>query len=130
MYCFEYQDPACSLCSLDLSYNDLEAEGIGILSDALQFNKSVAKLELNGCKMGHKGGLQIASMLQVNVTIKRLGLGRTDLSTDCIIAMATVLQGNKALQSVDLSRPLLHSLLEETTVHLSKMLQVRDEFFY
>ena len=64
-------------------------------------------------------------MLQVNKSIQRLGLAATDLDTDCIIAISTVLHGNKSVTSIDLSRPLLHSKLEESTVHISKMLQVR-----
>jgi hypothetical protein len=40
--------------------------------------------------------------------------------------MATVLHGNQTLRSVDLSRPLLHSRLEESTIHISRMLQVNS----
>ena len=79
---------------------------------------------LDGCKLGNAGGIQVAAMLQVNRTILQLSLANTDLDTDCIIAMATVLQGNQSLQKIDLSRPLLHSKLEESTIHLSRMLQV------
>ena len=118
------KDPACSLQTLDLSYTDIVAEGIETLTDALQFNNSITNLQLNGCKMGHKGGISVATMLQVNSTIQQLGLAHCDLNTDSIIAMATVLLGNKALRNVDLSRPLLQSLQEETTIHLSKMLKV------
>ena len=66
-----------------------------------------------------------SQLFQVNQTLEHLELAYTDLNTDCIIAMATVLHGNQALRRVDLSRPLLHSKLEETTLHISKMLQVR-----
>ena len=61
---------------------------------------------------------------QVNQSLACLGLAYTDIDTDCIIAMATVLHGNRTLRSVDLSRPLLHSRLEESTIHISRMLQV------
>lgn len=90
----------------------------------LQFNTSVSVLCVDGCKLGTAGGLQVAAMLQVNRTILQLSLANTDLDTECIIAMATVLQGNQSLQRVDLSCPLLHSKLEESTIHLSRMLQV------
>ena len=43
-----------------------------------------------------------------------------------MIAMATVLQGNQTLQRVDLSRPLLPSKMEESTIHISRMLQVNS----
>ena len=64
----------------------------------VQFNRSVNKLLLDGCKVGGAGGIQVASMLQVNQNITHLGLANTDLNTDCIIAMATILHGNKFLR--------------------------------
>lgn len=81
-------------------------------------------LDLSGVELGHHGGIAIASMLQINTSLKHLGLKGADLDTDCIIAMATVLQGNRALRKLDLSRPLLHSHLEESTIHISKALKV------
>lgn len=69
-------------------------------------------------------------MLQVNRSILHLGLAATDLDTYCIIAMAAILHGNQTLRSVDLSRPLLHSKLEESTIHISRMLEVRGMSLY
>ena len=92
---------------------------------SLQLNNSISTLVLDGCKIGHRGGISLASMLQVNKSIQRLGLAAADLDTDCIIAISTVLHGNKSVTTIDLSRPLLHSKLEEPTIHISKMLQVR-----
>ena len=89
-----------------------------------QLNSSVSTLLLDGCKIGRGGGIQVASMLQVNRSIARLGMSSCDLDTDCIIAMSTILHGNQSVQQLDLSRPLLHSRMEETTIHISKMLQV------
>ena len=65
-------------------------------------------------------------MLQLNRSIVKLGLSSCDLDTDCLIAMSTVLHGNQSIQQLDLSRPLLHSNMEETTIHISKMLQVNS----
>ena len=79
---------------------------------------------MDGNPLQRKGGIQMAAMLQVNRTLERLSLAGTDLHTDCVIAMATVLQGNSTLKSLDLSRPLLHSKMEEPTIHMSRMLQV------
>lgn len=98
------------------------------LANVLQLNKSVENLQLNGVKMGRKGGISVASMLQINNTIQHLGLSCADLETDTVIAMCTVLQGNRALRVVNLSRPLLHSLQEEHTVHLCKMFKVCPGF--
>ena len=87
-------------------------------------NNSIRVLVLDGNTLQLKGGIQIAAMLQVNTSLTRLGIACTELSTDGVIAMATVLRGNSTLLAVDLSRPLLHSQLEETTIHISRMLEV------
>ena len=109
---------------LDLSHTDVTVEGVETLSSVLQLNKSVEVLELNGLKMGRKGGISVASMLQINHTIHTLGLSSADLETDSVIAMCTILQANKTLRVVNLSRPLLYSLQDEPTVHLFRMLRV------
>ncbi len=109
---------------LDLSYTDISIAGVEAIANVLQLNRSVENLQLNGCKMGRKGGIAVASMLQVNQTVHALGLSSADLETDAVVAMCTVLQGNRALRAVDISRPLLHSLQEEPVVHLSRMLKV------
>ena len=36
---------------------------------SVQFNSSVTTLILNGCKIGAKGGIHVASMLQVTVCL-------------------------------------------------------------
>jgi hypothetical protein len=51
---------------LDLSHNDITEPGAELLADALQFNSSVTTLILNGCKIGSKGGIYVASMLQAS----------------------------------------------------------------
>lgn len=90
----------------------------------IQLNTSLSSIILDGNQLERKGGIEMASMLQVNTALTHLSLENTHLHTDCIIAMATVLHGNQTLQSVNLSRPLLHSCLEESTIHISKMLKV------
>ena len=118
------QRAGCPLSHLDLSYTDIGVEGVEALAAALQFNSSVTNLQLNGCKMGRKGGIALASMLQINTHIRTLGLRAADLDADSVIAMSTVLQSNSSLTCVDLSRPLIFSLQEEPTIHLSRMLRV------
>ncbi len=52
-----------------------------------QSNETVQSLRLNGNKIGNKGGMYFAQMLQINVTLEALDLGDTDLvSTSNIIA--------------------------------------------
>ena len=83
-------------------------------------------LSLRGNKISRQGGLQVASMLQVNQTLRSLDIAETDASTDVVIAMATVLHGNRYIECLDISSPLLHSRGEETTVHLAEMLRINS----
>jgi hypothetical protein len=121
------KNASCNLKYLDLSYNDITPSGIHAIADALQINTSLEHIILDGLSLERKGGIDIAAMLQVNTTLSNLSMACTDLHTDCIIAMATVLHGNCTIRSLDLSRPLLHSCLEESTIHISKMLKVTTE---
>lgn len=120
------KDQPCLLYMLLYNINTPHSLGMYITQTScpIQFNTSLTCLSLTGCKIGRKGGVAVASMLQVNTGINKLDLSNTDLDTDSMIALATVLQGNRSVKCIDLSSPLLHSKLEETTIHVSKMLQV------
>ena len=48
------------------------------------------------------------------------------IELDSIIAFATVLNYNETLQGLNLDRPVLRTLGEEPTVHISKMLRVNS----
>ncbi|MBO8711895.1 hypothetical protein INP24_14275, partial [Staphylococcus aureus] len=84
---------------------------------ALHKNAGLKALRLNGNKIGNRGGMFFAQMLQINTTLEALDLGDTDLTTESVIALATVLTANKTLKALNVNRPLLFSEQEETTVH-------------
>lgn len=42
-------------------------------------NNSLVYLNLNGNKIGNKGGMCLAQMLQVNISLQYLDIGETDL---------------------------------------------------
>lgn len=86
LQCYFLQDPKCSIVKLNLSHNDFMESGVDVLANALQviisltigavfmtlsvqFNSSVTTLILNGCKIGAKGGIHVASMLQVTLCL-------------------------------------------------------------
>eukprot|EP01135_Chromosphaera_perkinsii_P003160 Nk52_evm49s236 gene=Nk52_evmTU49s236 len=119
-----------TISSLNLSYNDFTPVGGEFISEALQINDVIQSVSLRGNKIGNKGGMSIASMLQINTTLQHLDLGLCDLDLDSIIAFATVLNYNSTLKGINLDRPLLKSLQEETTVHISKMLRVNTNLEY
>ena len=51
----------------------------------------------------------MAGMLQVNATLEDVNLANTDLGTDSVIAMSTVLHQNSTVRYLNMNRPLLHS---------------------
>uniref|UniRef100_A0A3Q2P0Z6 Leucine rich repeat containing 34 n=1 Tax=Fundulus heteroclitus TaxID=8078 RepID=A0A3Q2P0Z6_FUNHE len=112
------------LRSLDLTFNDIQADGAEVLAACLQGNNTLLSLRLSGNKLGNTGAMRLAQMLQVNRTLQELQLADCDLETPAVIALAIALKHNPVLRSVDLSRPLLFSLQEEWAVHFSEMFGV------
>lgn len=45
----------------------------------LQKNETLTSLQVNGNKIGRKGGMYFAQALQINTTLEKLDLGDTDL---------------------------------------------------
>lgn len=45
----------------------------------LQKNKSLKSLRMTGNKIGNKGGMQLAAMLQTNVTLEEVDVSDCDL---------------------------------------------------
>ncbi|XP_078463919.1 leucine-rich repeat-containing protein 34 isoform X1 [Lampetra planeri] len=117
------QEGSCWLTSLDLSLNDIGPRGAKALGQVLQTNRSLRSLNLAGNKVGEEGGVSLATALQTNVSLRSLDLHHCDLGTDSIIAFSTALSYNSSVEELDLSRPLLFSLQEETTVHVARMLR-------
>ena len=68
--------------------------------------------------------MAFAASLQTNSRLQLLDLGDTDLKTESVIALATVLNHNPSLLCLNVNNPLLFSQEEETTVHLANMLKV------
>ncbi|KAL1006543.1 hypothetical protein UPYG_G00073640 [Umbra pygmaea] len=114
------------LRSLDLMCNDIQLEGAEYLAKSLTTNKSLLSLRMSGNKIGNRGAMHLASMVQLNTTLQELDMADSDMGTHSVIAFAIALSNNKSLRSVNISGPLLFSNMEETTVHLSRMLLVNQ----
>lgn len=54
-------------------------------------------------------------LLQTNPSLIRLDLGNTELETDAVIALSTVLQSNVILQELSLENPRLFSRMVSST---------------
>uniref|UniRef100_UPI00398F0A69 leucine-rich repeat-containing protein 34-like n=1 Tax=Pristiophorus japonicus TaxID=55135 RepID=UPI00398F0A69 len=106
--------------------NEIGSNGAAWIAKALQLNKSLKNLKMTGNKIGNKGGMHFATMLQLNHTLEVLDLGDCDLGIQSLIALATVLNNNKTVKVINVSRPLLYTLQEESTVHMAHMLQINQ----
>ena len=60
----------------------------------------------------------------MNTALEKLDLSDTDLKTESLIALSTVLRNNTTLRFLHINRPLLFTHQEEPTVHFAKMLKV------
>lgn len=114
------------LSSLNLMCNDIGEEGAKHLAEALKTNTSLKVLRLTGNKIGNRGGLCFAQALQVNVVLESLDLGETDLETESLVALSTVLNYNQSLKALNVSRPVVFSVEEETTNHFARMLKTNE----
>ncbi|KAJ8010759.1 hypothetical protein DPEC_G00078490 [Dallia pectoralis] len=119
------EDNVC-LRSLDLTGNDIQTDGAEFLARSLTTNKALLSLRLTGNKIRNQGAIHFARMLQVNTTLQELDLAYSDMETQSVIAFAIVLNNNNSLRSVNISRPLLFSHMDEAAVHLSGMLVVNQ----
>lgn len=105
------------------------------LPPSLQCNNRLLSLRLSGNKIGNRGAMHLASMLQSNNTLQELEVADCDLvntgflrlceyehsqqavswasfssqATQSVIEFSIMLKTNKTLCSVDISRPLLFS---------------------
>ncbi|KAI5610251.1 leucine-rich repeat-containing protein 34 isoform X1, partial [Silurus asotus] len=113
-----------ALQELDLMGNNIGAEGAEQIARSLHHNTSLKKLRMTGNKIQNKGALHFASMLQINSTLEDLDVSDCDLDTQSLITFAIALTNSSSLVSINISRPLLFSLQEETTCHMARMLKV------
>ncbi|XP_028813469.1 leucine-rich repeat-containing protein 34 [Denticeps clupeoides] len=110
--------------SLDLMGNDIEGQGAELIAESLHRNTSLRTLRMTGNKIGKKGAMSLAAMMQMNTTLQELDISDCDLDTEGLVAISFALRQSKNIRSVNVTRPLLFSHQEETTVHLSQMLLV------
>eukprot|EP00966_Prymnesium_polylepis_P201663 4672616-Prymnesium_polylepis.1 len=77
---------------LNLAENDIGPEAIQQLCGALKGNMTLEELALSGNTLGGVGGLAVADLLQSPNGLKRLALSNCELTTESLVALATVLQ--------------------------------------
>ncbi|TYZ59738.1 hypothetical protein PybrP1_009813 [[Pythium] brassicae (nom. inval.)] len=96
------QLPTCSLQSLQLSFNSLEAANSSFF-DALANNSSLKKLYLKDCKLTDAHLLALGGALQHNATLEEVDLSDNALTHAGCVALAHGLESNVALKVLMLS---------------------------
>lgn len=115
------------LRALNLAENEVGATAAQTLCAALKENSTLEILSLSGNKLGGVGGLAVADLLQQPASgLTTLHLANCDLTTESLVALATVLHVNDKLQSLNVARSLNAPLMEEATSHISRMLKVNS----
>ncbi|MEE6501263.1 hypothetical protein FKM82_004114 [Ascaphus truei] len=99
--------------------NDIKTDGAEHLAKALHRNETLRSLTMTGNKIGNKGGMFFASMLQINSTLEELDLGDCDLE-DTTIHISQMLKVNRSLRELHLSK---HQMTDSGVEHLCKALQ-------
>lgn len=100
-------------------------ECVAVLYWCAQNNTTLQCLKLNGNKLGDRGAMYVAQMLQLNTALERLDLGECELGIASLIALATVLRYNTSVRALTLNRPLLWTQQEEHVYHIAQMLKAR-----
>jgi len=134
-----------SVTSLCLRGNEIGQRGCDALAASLAKNTTLLTLDISSNAIGesqhtfevtqeaknpkekavvltridYSGVPALAESLLSNSTLTSLDVGGTDAGTVSLVKFATALRSNTALTELNLNSPLLTSVQEETTIHLS-----------
>ena len=90
-----------SLTCLDISCNEIGAEGGVAIAEALVVNSSLTSLDLQANNIGAKGGVAIAEALKANGSLRSLNLATNNIGQEGGAAIAKALKVNSSLTSID-----------------------------
>eukprot|EP01006_Ploeotia_vitrea_P016562 TRINITY_DN4728_c0_g1_i1.p1 TRINITY_DN4728_c0_g1~~TRINITY_DN4728_c0_g1_i1.p1 ORF type:complete len:371 (+),score=13.09 TRINITY_DN4728_c0_g1_i1:32-1144(+) len=113
---------------VNLAFNNVTGVGARLLADGLMMNTSVLHFSIQGNDIGEEGGTAMAAMLKGNNTLQTLNLGSCGIKTGTIIGLATALQEQPSLTSLNIDKPLLPGLQENLTAaqHLGEMIKLNS----
>jgi hypothetical protein len=101
--CLEKIIKCPQLVRLNLSYNNINADGAGILADVLKVNRSLQYLRLNDNNISTNGATKIADALKENECLVELELANNNIGCDETMKIAVALEVNKTLTTLELS---------------------------
>ncbi len=112
-----------SLTNLDLTEQEIGAEGAKDLAEALKVNKTLTNLDLYNNQIGAEVAKAFAGTLEVNKTLTNLNLGSNQIGAEGAKAFAEALKNNKTLTSLYLS---LNQIGAEGAKDLAEALKVNE----
>ena len=84
-----------------MTNNNITAEGVASLADALRTNSTLTTLILNANSIG-EGGNSLAEVLKTNSTLTSLGFSETNITLEGVLALIDALQNNTVFNDLDL----------------------------
>ena len=97
-------DGNTTIAELDLSYNNIDDEGVAALADALRRNRALLRLDLRGNDVGAAGCAALASALADPAgaaALTDLNLNGNPIGDDGAVALADMLRVNTTLLDLD-----------------------------
>jgi Ran GTPase-activating protein (RanGAP) involved in mRNA processing and transport len=91
-----------SLTTLDLTYNDIGAEGAKALGAALAQNSSLTTLHLSDYSIGAEGAKALGAALAQNSSLTTLHLNYNKIGAEGVMALGAALAQNSSLTTLDL----------------------------
>ena len=92
---------------VDLSYNDISAEGAKYLASVLRKKNCVlTEINLGFNRLNGEGIMHLAKALETNTSLKTLHVERNNLDNQASKAIGAILSRNKSLQRLNASRAL------------------------
>eukprot|EP01059_Diplonema_ambulator_P015977 TRINITY_DN27209_c0_g1_i1.p1 TRINITY_DN27209_c0_g1~~TRINITY_DN27209_c0_g1_i1.p1 ORF type:complete len:419 (+),score=107.53 TRINITY_DN27209_c0_g1_i1:64-1320(+) len=88
---------------LNLSYNRLNDNAVGVLCEALSHNTMLEVLNLSGNPLTEEGMQFISALLETTSTLHTLILYNCKLDDRCALILANALQRNKSLHTLNIS---------------------------
>ena len=74
------------------------------------YDGNLRHFNINGNPVCNEGGMHLARMLLSNRTLQAVDFGNTQLGTEAVIALATVLKTQPFVEEINLDNPRLYSL--------------------
>jgi len=115
-----YLTQTATLTRLNLAGNSISQLGCQKIAQALYGQETLSSINFNSNPIGDEGVCKLAETLVGNTTLTHVDLGNTDMGVLAVIRLANMLPANHTLTDLNLDSPLIHGVMEDTTIHLAK----------